>query len=209
MGIVRINQLPEGSGSLSHDDVFLFMDDPSGSGITKKISLSQISSAIGGGGTSIEIVNNGDNRILTSTGTTTGINAETNLTFNGTTLSVSGVFVATSGSFTQRLDAPLSYFTLSPAISGTVNDWNPGNVSDVIRASGISNARINGLVNTYGADALLLYNVGTSGDVTLTHASGTANNQFLIPSLADYVLGPNGGAALIVRDKVDNKWRVT
>lgn len=50
MTIKRINEFPEGSGSLSNDDVFLFMDDPSGSGVTKKISLSQISSAIGGGG---------------------------------------------------------------------------------------------------------------------------------------------------------------
>jgi hypothetical protein len=46
MGITRINQLPDGSGNLSNDDVFIFMDDPSGSGITKKISLSQISSSI-------------------------------------------------------------------------------------------------------------------------------------------------------------------
>jgi hypothetical protein len=50
MPIQRINEFPEGSGSLSNDDIFLFMDDPSGSGITKKISLSQISSSIGGGG---------------------------------------------------------------------------------------------------------------------------------------------------------------
>lgn len=48
MGIQKINEFPEGSGNLSNDDVFIFMDDPSGSGITKKISLSQISSAIGG-----------------------------------------------------------------------------------------------------------------------------------------------------------------
>lgn len=46
MGIVRINQLPDGSGSLSSDDVFLFMDDPSNGGITKKISLNEIASAI-------------------------------------------------------------------------------------------------------------------------------------------------------------------
>ena len=38
------------------------------------------------------IANSGDNRILTSTGTSTGINAETNLTFDGTNLNVSGVF---------------------------------------------------------------------------------------------------------------------
>jgi hypothetical protein len=48
MSIKRINQFPEGSGSLTSDDVFLFMDDPSNSGITKKISLSQIGDAIGG-----------------------------------------------------------------------------------------------------------------------------------------------------------------
>lgn len=50
MPILRFNQFPEGSGSLTSDDIFLFMDDPSGSGITKKISLSAISGAIGGGG---------------------------------------------------------------------------------------------------------------------------------------------------------------
>ena len=50
MSIKRINEFPEGSGSLSNDDVFLFMDNPSGGGTTKKISLSQIANAIGGGG---------------------------------------------------------------------------------------------------------------------------------------------------------------
>jgi hypothetical protein len=46
MSIKRINEFPDGSGSLTADDVFLFMDDPSGSGVTKKISLSQISNAM-------------------------------------------------------------------------------------------------------------------------------------------------------------------
>jgi len=57
MPIQRIDEFPEGSGSLSNDDVFLFMDDPSGSGITKKISLSQISNSIGGGGNAFNIGN--------------------------------------------------------------------------------------------------------------------------------------------------------
>jgi hypothetical protein len=47
MSIIRINQLPSGSGNLTNDDIFPFMDDPSGSGITKQISLSQIAAAIG------------------------------------------------------------------------------------------------------------------------------------------------------------------
>lgn len=52
MPIKRINEFPEGSGSLSSDDIFLFMDDPSGDKVTKKISLSQLSAVIGvsGGG---------------------------------------------------------------------------------------------------------------------------------------------------------------
>lgn len=36
------------------------------------------------------IANSGDNRLLTSTGTTTGINAESNATFDGSTLAISG-----------------------------------------------------------------------------------------------------------------------
>jgi hypothetical protein len=97
MPIQRINEFPEGSGSLSNDDVFLFMDDPSGSGVTKKISLSDISSAIGGGGGGTTIDNYGDNRILTSDGTSTGIDGESNLTFDGSLLSVSGDLVAYTG----------------------------------------------------------------------------------------------------------------
>lgn len=46
MSIKRINEFPEGSGVLSLDDVFLFIDDPSSGGTTKKISLSEISSSI-------------------------------------------------------------------------------------------------------------------------------------------------------------------
>jgi len=49
VSIKKINEFPEGSGSLSNDDVFLFMDDPSGGAVTKKISLSQIAAAIGSG----------------------------------------------------------------------------------------------------------------------------------------------------------------
>jgi hypothetical protein len=47
MGIKRINEFPTGSGSLSGDDIFLFMDSPSVSGVTKKITLSEFSNVIG------------------------------------------------------------------------------------------------------------------------------------------------------------------
>lgn len=47
MSIKKINEFPEGSGNLSADDVFLFMDDPTGNGITKKISLADLTNSIG------------------------------------------------------------------------------------------------------------------------------------------------------------------
>jgi hypothetical protein len=51
MSIKRINEFPSASGvTLTADDVFLFMDDPEGSAITKKVSLSALSSVLGGGG---------------------------------------------------------------------------------------------------------------------------------------------------------------
>jgi len=48
MPIKRIKDFADGGGDISSDDVFLFMDDPSGTGATKKISLSDLDSAIGG-----------------------------------------------------------------------------------------------------------------------------------------------------------------
>jgi hypothetical protein len=58
----------------------------------------------GGGGSATTVSNYGDNRIITSDGTTAGLNAESNFTFNGSLLSVtgSGLFsgdIRTSGSF--------------------------------------------------------------------------------------------------------------
>jgi len=55
MSIKRIKDFPDGSGSLTSDDIFIFMDDPSGSSVTKKISLSEITSAIVSGPTVVQL----------------------------------------------------------------------------------------------------------------------------------------------------------
>src|SRR6056300_173486 len=49
MPIKRIKDFDDGSGDLSNDDIYLFMDSPAASGVTKKISLADLSAAIGGG----------------------------------------------------------------------------------------------------------------------------------------------------------------
>lgn len=56
-----------------------------------------------GGGGSVVISNPADNRVLTSTGSTSGINAESNLTFDGSTLGISGLLSASSGNFINSL----------------------------------------------------------------------------------------------------------
>jgi len=72
-----------------------------GSGITLDYNDSAntltISSSGTGGGGGVSIANAGDNRILTSDGTSTGINAESNLTFDGTSLKVNNIDVSISG----------------------------------------------------------------------------------------------------------------
>jgi hypothetical protein len=55
-GIIRLNQLPLASGAnLTGDDIFLMMDDPSGSATTKRVSLSTLSSALGSATTTVEL----------------------------------------------------------------------------------------------------------------------------------------------------------
>jgi hypothetical protein len=85
MSIKRINEFPTGSGSLSSDDIFLFMDSPLVSGVTKKITLSELTSAIGVVGSSSDrLIKDDKEVILTGNGSLTlpsgSIFSETNNT---------------------------------------------------------------------------------------------------------------------------------
>lgn len=113
MGITRLNNLPDGSGNLTNDDLFLFMDDPSGSGVTKKISLSQLSSAVGGG------ISNLVEDITPQLGGNLDLNS---YSINGTgSLNISG-----SGNFTQGLFVNYTGVSLSGHThnSSDITDFN-------------------------------------------------------------------------------------
>ena len=204
MPVVKINQLPEGSGTLSNDDIFIFMDNPSGGGTTKKISLSEISSAIGGGGgSSVTIANSGDNRVLTSTGSTSGINAEANLTFNGSLLT------SPSGNITTINSIP-TYLSPS-ALSADTNNWDPG-YGDIVRVSGTTTGiDITGLVAPTGIGTnylRVLINIGSANNLTLKHdVTSTAGNRFLTPTGGDHIIPPSG-TATILYDTTSSRWRV-
>lgn len=55
MSIKRIKDFQDGNTDLTEDDIFLFMDDPSGNSVTKKVSLSTISALLGGNSTNTSV----------------------------------------------------------------------------------------------------------------------------------------------------------
>ena len=144
MGIIRLNQLPEGSGSLSGDDIFVFMDDPAGNRITKKISLSEITEAIGGGNSFNQDLNTFDSPtfnqiIIDSTAYYVMANTDGNTVTSTDGLSWNGPFdldfypdhVATNGDRIVVVDddeigytsfsSPSTVTTITATVSGITN----------------------------------------------------------------------------------------
>lgn len=130
----------------------------------------------------------------------TGVQEGNFITYN------SGTWIATSGS----LGAGELTQGNATLIDGSGNNYDPSTTADTVRVSGTNNALLTGLSYTaYPNDAGLFINVGT-GVITLKHSNtgSTNTNRFLVPWAGDYVLSASGGAALIVRDKTDNIWRI-
>lgn len=187
MTIKRINEFPEGSGSLTSDDIFLFMDDPSSGGVTKKISLSQITVAISGnlgsgGGSSITVANSGDNRILTSTGSSTGINAESNLTFDGSGLSVNG---------TAQFNQVFPTVSNVGSVNGTINtNVSLAQIFDITLTGNATLANPTNPVN--GVTIRWRIRQDNSGN-----RSVTLGNKFVIPSTATNPLPFSTGSGVM------------
>jgi hypothetical protein len=86
-----------------------------GNGVTAWASLTGVT---GGGGGGITIADYGDNRLLTSDGTSTGINGESLLTFDGTYLNINSVPVSISGH--THVSSDITNFATS--VSGLINN---------------------------------------------------------------------------------------
>jgi hypothetical protein len=123
MSIKKINEFPTGSGSLSSDDVFLFMDSPSVSGVTKKITLSQLSSAIGVVGSSSDRLIKDDKEVI--------------LTGNGSlTLPSGSIFSETNN--TVSLMPPTAQSGQSLVIRPTAAIWNINSSDYIVYGSPIT-----------------------------------------------------------------------
>jgi hypothetical protein len=186
MAIIRINELPSGSGNLTDDDLLVFMDDPSGSANTKNISLNELKQNI-----STNINNSGNNRILTSDGTNTGIDAETNLVFDGSLLSISGDLVVNSGTFTSLnvngTGVSLEGHTHS---SSEVTDFN-SSVSGLLPT--INNPGNNRLLTSDGSSYGIIAQDKIVFDANYLDFGGTASSSGISLTLKEEVSDTDSG----------------
>jgi len=150
MSIKRINEFPEGSGSLTNDDIFLFMDNPSASGVTKKISLSQIASFVGGGGISLEEVqdNLGNSFLIGGTGIHLSYGDNT----NSLTINISGLASANITDFNNSVSGLLSVKNVIG--SGNINISSANQVFTV-SSSGLVQSNINGITGASGVNNIV------------------------------------------------------
>ena len=119
MSIKRINEFPSASGvNLTPDDVFLFMDDPSGSAETKKVSLATLSNFLGNGGGGGGAANTGDVVFSGSAISTANSNQDLIINPNGS----GKVFVSGELKAIPTFNCGQNINTLGPPVAGGAND---------------------------------------------------------------------------------------
>ena len=123
-----------------------------------------------------------------------------------------GATGATGPSVTGPTGASYTNVVVTPTGLGSevnVTGYDPGS-GDIYRRSSSTGVNIWGLgVTGIDGESKLLVNVGTTGSITLQHATGpNGNAQFAVPWQGSYVMSTRGGAALVVYDATSSVWRV-
>lgn len=123
-----------------------------------------------------------------------------------------GATGATGPSVTGPTGASYTNVVTTPTGLGSVvnvTGYDPGS-GDIYRLSSSTGVNLWGLgVTGVDGESKLLVNVGTTGAITLQHATGpNGNAQFAVPWQGSYVMSTRGGAALVVYDATSSVWRV-
>ena len=130
----------------------------------------------------------------------------------GAASTVTGPTGATGPSVTGPTGESYTNVVTTPTGLGSVvnvTGYNPGS-GDIYRLSSSTGVNLWGLgVTGVDGESKLLVNVGTTGSITLQHATGpNGNAQFAVPWQGSYVMSTRGGAALVVYDATSSVWRV-
>lgn len=105
---------------------------------------------------------------------------------------------------------PIANVVTSPSeLTADQNNYNPGS-GDIFRLTANAARSITGIVGGSSGKAILLMNVDSTDAITLKHqsTSSDAANRIIVPWAGDYVLAAAGGAALLLYDATDSRWRV-
>lgn len=172
------------------------------SGAVAIVAGSNITVASGGTTVSISSTGGGSPGGVTSVAAVTG----------SVTITAFGLSTSTSG---QAVIIDARPVRATPAeLSTSQNDYNPG-AGDIFRiANGTTNTLdITGLSTAAMSLESLFINVSThtSSSIRFRHqnTNSTAVNRVISPWAGDVLLPPNGGAAVVVYDPTDTRWRVT
>ena len=140
----------------------------------------------------ITVANQSDNRLITATGTTDSLNGETNLTFDGSTLAVTGALTA-NYSVTNSLSGSISLGTSHIGkllfFTGTSTITIPNNVFTDGQVIAIYNNSSSSLTLTPGSSVVLRWagtsltgsrTINTRALVNIICVSGTSPDEFIL-----------------------------
>ena len=147
-----------------------------------------------------------------ATGPTGAVGAASTVTGpTGAASTVTGPTGATGPSVTGPTGLSYTNVVVTPTglSAVTVTGYNPG-AGDIYRLVATTGVSLQGLgITGIDGESKLFINVGTTGAITLNHATGPLGNaQFAVPWAGNYVMDQNGGAALLVYDSTSSVWRV-
>ena len=130
-----------------------------------------------GGGSATSVSNYADNRVITSDGTTAGLNAESNFTFNGSLLT------APSGNFTSSLQVNGTGVSLSghTHTSSNITDFNSSvsgllPVTNIVAGTGMIVSSSSGSFTISLDTYSVLIGNGSATSFTVTHNLGATND---------------------------------
>ena len=212
-GIVRLNQLPEGSGNLTSDDIFMFMDDPSGSAVTKKISLSDLNAVMGGAGESVMVAGSGTGSIVgLPTANTNTASGAYSVISGGKNNTASGDYATVNGGFSNVASGLYSVVGgggLPTKYAGLPGNTAAGDFSTVSggltnTANGVYSVVAGGVSNTtssdgsYGTVSGGVVNAASGSKSTVSGGqSNTASGEYSIVG-GGYTNTASGGYSVVV-----------
>lgn len=143
------------------------------------------------------------------TGTPTIISGGGGITVatSASSIVITGTTAAGGGGASSPTTVSVSTVTVSQ------NNWNIGEGDIFYLYSDSTNSlSVTGIATTTSTMQRLLINESThtSASFTIKHqnTNSTAALRLVVPWAGDYVISPNGGAALIVRNASNDRWRV-